>query len=80
MPVTKSVIKKVRQNEKRRAVNRARKTTLKTAVSKTVAAKTAQKAKLYPEVQSVIDKTSRKGVIHRNKASRIKSRLAKQVK
>lgn len=80
MPVTKSVVKKARQNEKRRAVNKARKSTLKTAVGKVASSKPAQKKKIYPEVQSVIDKSARKGVLHRNKASRVKSKLAKQVK
>lgn len=80
MPVTKSVVKKVRQAEKRRAVNRGKKTNLKTAVSKVTSAKPKEKAKLYPKTQSTIDKASKKGIIHPNKASRMKSRLAKTTK
>jgi len=80
MPVTKSVLKNVRQNAKRRAVNRARKSRLKTEIAKFTAAAKKDKAKLYPTVQAVIDKTVREGVIHRNKASRLKSKLASQIK
>jgi ribosomal protein S20 len=34
---------------------------------------------MYPSVQATIDKTAREGVIHRNKASRLKARLAKEI-
>jgi small subunit ribosomal protein S20 len=79
MPVTKSVLKNVRQNEKRRAVNKARKTRLKTTLAKFNAASADDKKKLYPGVQAMIDKTAREGIIHRNKASRLKSKLVKQI-
>jgi small subunit ribosomal protein S20 len=79
MPVTKTVEKNVRQNAKRRAVNRERKSRLRTAVAKFNSAAKKDKKKLYPQVQAIIDKTVREGVIHRNKASRIKSRLSKQI-
>ncbi len=79
MPVIKSVLKNVRQNAKRRAVNRARKSRLKTEIAKFTAATKKDKKKLYPAVQAVIDKTVREGVIHRNKAARLKSRLASQI-
>ncbi|MBD3286678.1 30S ribosomal protein S20 [candidate division WOR-3 bacterium] len=79
MPVTKTVEKNVRQNERRRAENRARKSRLKTEIAKFTAAPKKDKKKMYPSVQAVIDKTAREGVIHRNKASRLKSRLAKQL-
>ena len=80
MPVTKSVVKKVRQAEKRRAANRGKKTNLKTTVAKATTAKPKDKAKLIPKTQSTIDKAAKKGIIHPNKASRIKSRLAKAAK
>lgn len=79
MPVIKSVLKNVRQNAKRRAVNRARKSRLKTEIAKFTAATKKDKKKLYPAVQAVIDKTVREGVIHHNKAARLKSRLASQI-
>ncbi len=80
MPVTKSVVKNVRQNEKKRAVNKARKTRLKTTIAKFNAADNDNKKKLFPELQALIDKTVRKGVIHRNKGSRLKSKLMKDIK
>jgi len=80
MPVTKSVVKKVRQNARRRVVNRARRTRLKTAVAKYTTAPDTDKKKLYPEVQSTVDKSLREGLIHKNKAARIKSRLSKKSK
>lgn len=79
MPVTKSVLKNVRQNVKRRAVNKARKSRLKTEIAKFTTAPKKDKPKLYPAVQAVIDKAVREGVIHRNKASRLKSKLATQI-
>lgn len=79
MPVTKSVLKNVRQNAKRRAVNKARKSRLKTEIAKFTGATKRDKKKLYPALQAVIDKTAREGAIHRNKASRLKARLAKQI-
>jgi len=36
--------------------------------------------KMLPEVYSLIDKTEKKGVVHKNAASRYKSRLAKKLK
>lgn len=80
MPVTKSVVKKVRQAEKRRVANRGKKTNLKTAVGKVTAAKPKERTKLLPKTQSTIDKAAKKGIIHPNKASRMKSRLAKAAK
>ncbi len=79
MPVTKSVLKNVRQNAKRRAVNKARRSHLKTEIAKFNAAAKKDKKKMYPSVQAVIDKTAREGVIHRNKASRLKAKLARHI-
>jgi small subunit ribosomal protein S20 len=35
--------------------------------------------KMYPEVVSMIDKLAKKNVIHKNKASNLKSKLALQI-
>ena len=35
--------------------------------------------KLYPEVVAMIDKLAKKNVIHKNKASNLKSKLALQI-
>jgi len=73
MPITKSAIKALRQSQKKRVRNLAKKKALKTAVKKTKTAKDLAKA------QSQIDKIAKSGYIHKNKAARLKSRLAKKV-
>lgn len=82
MPVKKkslSVLKNVRQSERRRLRNRGRKLRLKKALKQFKAAGTrADAEKLFPQVQAVVDKSARKGIIHRNTASRIKSKLARK--
>lgn len=83
MPNHKSAKKRVRQNEKRRAVNRNRRSTLRTQIKKLRAAvtgadQTASQELLVPTV-SAIDKAVNKGVLHRNTAARYKSRLSGHV-
>ena len=79
MPNIKSAIKKARQDETRRARNKSRKQTLKSALKKmrtALAAKKADDAKqIAPETLSTIDKMAQRGLIHRNAANRHKSRL-----
>lgn len=83
MPNHKSAEKRVRQNEKRRDVNRSNKGRLRTSIKKlrstlaTGDAKTVQE--LLPETISTIDKAVQKGVLHRNAAARYKSRLTARV-
>lgn len=60
--------------------NRARKTALKKAVKLVRAAKTKEEAlKAFVAAQSVIDRCARHRVIHPNTASRLKTRLMKQI-
>lgn len=79
MPIIKSAQKRVRIARKAAVRNLKTKRALKTAV-KTVqsAAKTGKKTteKEFNEAISAIDKAVKKGVIHKNKAARQKSRLA----
>lgn len=76
---TKSAIKANRQNIKRRAHNRALRSKLRTglkAIRKSLDAKDIEGAKgQLKEVQSLVDKMAAKGIIHRNTASRYKSRI-----
>ena len=73
----------MRQNEKRREINRNNRSRVRTAIKKlrlalsTGAAGDAQN--LLPATVSVIDKAIQKGVIHRNAAARYKSRLTARV-
>ncbi|HJQ30623.1 MAG TPA: 30S ribosomal protein S20 [Pyrinomonadaceae bacterium] len=79
MPNHKSAEKRVRQNEKRREVNRGNRSRLRTGIKKLRAAFESGDAgsaqTLLPETVSLIDKAVQKGVLHRNAAARYKSRL-----
>ena len=84
MPNKRSAAKRVRQSEKRRLMNKARKTAFKNAIKKLFKAIEEGKdreevLKLYKNVQALIDKAEQKGAIHRNTAARKKSRIAAKV-
>ncbi len=83
MPNHKSAKKRVRQNEKRRAVNRSRRSTLRTQIKKLRSAIAGsdqnQTQELLNPTVSVIDKAVNKGVLHKNTAARYKSRLTAHV-
>jgi len=83
MPNHKSAEKRVRQNEKRRAVNRSNRTQLRTQIKKLRAALTAsdqnQSQDLLNPTISLIDKAVNKGTLHKNTAARYKSRLTARV-
>ena len=71
--------KRARQNDKRRAHNHGIRASMRTAIKKflkTVAAGDRQAAvEAYRRTVSVIDRVAGKGLTHRNKAARLKSRL-----
>jgi small subunit ribosomal protein S20 len=79
----KSAEKRIRQNEKRRAVNRQNRSTMRTEIKKLRSAlalgDVAKAQDLLPGIVSVIDKSIQKGVLHRNAAARYKSRLTMRV-
>jgi small subunit ribosomal protein S20 len=79
MPNHKSAEKRMRQNEKRRLVNRNNRGRLRTGIKKLRTALEAGEAgateTLLPATVSLIDKAVQKGVLHRNAAARYKSRL-----
>jgi small subunit ribosomal protein S20 len=76
----KATKKDTRQATKRRERNRYYGKTTRNAIRdiKGLEDKTAAGEKL-PEVISMIDKLAKKGVIHKNKASNLKSKLAKRI-
>ena len=51
-----------------------------TASTKAVETKDKKTAEVFKSAQSTVDKMASKGIVHKNKAARIKSRLNKQVK
>lgn len=80
MPTNASAKKRLRSNNKKRLVNRARKSRLKTSERRLDEAITANdKVKISETLTkcfSELDKASKKGTIHKNKANRKKARLA----
>lgn len=85
MANTSSAKKAAKQNEKRRVVNLARRTAIKTSVKKSLALlqeESFDRVAAEKQLQDVAAKLARaksKGVIHANTASRKLSRLAKRL-
>lgn len=80
MPNTKSAKKRLRQNERRRVSNKAARTRLKTAVKRVREASKADVAsERYREAVRLLDRAVGRGIVHRNRADRTKSRLAAHV-
>jgi len=79
----KSALKRARQNEIRKIRNKSYKTTAKNTIKGVriaVANNSVEQAKEgFTKVVSVLHKTASKGVIHKKKAARQISRLARQV-
>jgi small subunit ribosomal protein S20 len=77
----KSAIKRAGQNEIRRLRNKSTKTRIKSIVKdvrSTAAEKSSEKIKVkLTDAQSIIDKASKKGVIHKKTAARKISRLTR---
>jgi small subunit ribosomal protein S20 len=75
-----SALKRARQTERKTVVNRSNKTRLRSAIRKfreALAAGNKDDAnQLFRETVSALDKSVQKGVIHKNTASRYKSRLS----
>lgn len=75
--------KRVRQSARRQEHNKARRSELKTQVRKFVEAVATGKpdaaAAAFKETAAVLDRAGARGTIHRNTASRKKSRLAKRL-
>jgi small subunit ribosomal protein S20 len=78
-----SAIKRNRQSQKRRALNRSHAQRLRTQLKKiTLAISASNKEdlqKLLGPTLSLLDKSIQKGVLHKNAASRHKSRLMHRV-
>jgi len=81
---TPSARKRARQNDKRRMHSASRRSMLRTYIKHVIKAiengdkAAAQTA--FVKAQSVIDKAALKGLIHKNKAARHKSRLSAKIK
>jgi small subunit ribosomal protein S20 len=79
-----SSLKRARQTETKTAANRANKTKLRSSLRSLreaiVAGDKKTIAASFSETVSILDKSVQKGVLHKNTASRYKSRLNARVK
>ena len=75
----KSALKRIRSNEAKRLRNRYQHKTTRTAIKKLRDADKSEAEKMFPSVVSMIDKLAKNNVIHKNKASNLKSKLSKHV-
>ena len=74
----KSSIKRIRQTEKRRLHNRYYAKSMRNEIRKfrTIEDKNEAENQL-PKMYSIIDKVAKRGIIHKNKAGNLKSKLTK---
>ena len=76
--------KRARQAEKRRSHNASLRSLVRTNIKRVIAAiqsgDAAQAREAYDQAVPVIDRMADKGIIHKNKAARHKSRLNAQIK
>lgn len=76
--------KRARQAEKRRTQNNGQRSLVRTVIKKVISAVDAGDAEqaktAYQSAVPVIDRMADKGILHKNKAARHKSRLNTQVK
>ncbi|MBQ1772960.1 MAG: 30S ribosomal protein S20 [Prevotella sp.] len=76
----KSSEKRIRQTKTRTLHNRYYAKTMRNAVRKLRAMTDKEEAvKMYPVVQKMLDKLAKRNIIHKNKASNLKSKLALQI-
>lgn len=76
--------KRARQNEKHRQHNASRRSNMRTYLKRVIKAIDERKLELalseYNTMSSMVDKLAAKGLIHKNKAARHKSRLIERIK
>lgn len=77
MPVTKSALKALRKDKRKNIINKPLKTNYRVAL---INARKKPTPKNIEKAFSALDKAAKKGVIHKNKASRLKSKLSKSLK
>lgn len=76
----KSAIKRIRSNNAKRLQNRYFAKTTRNAVKKLRTTDNKKDASaLLPKVVAMLDKLAKKNIIHKNKASNLKSKLTKKV-
>ncbi|NIV27998.1 MAG: 30S ribosomal protein S20 [Anaerolineae bacterium] len=83
MANTQSAIKRIRRSERRRRINQVHRSMARTYVKRTrmlIAAGQLEEAEVAAQqAVSSLDKAAQKGIIHKNRAARSKSRLLKRL-
>ncbi len=75
-----SALKRVRSDETKRLRNRYQLKTCRTFIKKLIHSKKKEEALgIFKKVTSMLDKLSKRNIIHKNKASNNKSKLSKLV-
>lgn len=84
MANTPQAKKRARQGESRRQHNASRKSSMRTSIKRVIKAVSEKNSDMaqaeYKVMSSMVDKLAAKKMIHKNKASRHKSRLSAQIK
>ncbi|MBE7628661.1 30S ribosomal protein S20 [Tenacibaculum piscium] len=76
----KSAIKRIRSNDAKRLRNKYQHKTTRNAVRRLKASEDKAEAQgMFSTVVSMLDKLAKNNIIHKNKASNLKSKLAKHV-
>lgn len=80
MAHSKQAAKRNRQNIKAREKNKVQRSAFKSAVKRVHSAESQSAGKaLLPLAMKRVDKAAKNGVIHKNAAARLKSRMAKRL-
>ena len=83
MANSKSADKRARQNRSRYELKHAQRSIVRTSVKNVLSALESKDKKvkdIFKDSQAKIDRLADKGVIHKNKAARLKSRLNRKLK
>ncbi len=84
MANTAQAKKRVRQNEKSRGHNASQRSMMRTYIKRVLSVvetkNSADSAKVFQETVAILDRMASKGLIHKNKAARHKSRLNAKIK
>jgi small subunit ribosomal protein S20 len=76
----KSALKRIRSNRAKQLRNKYQHKTTRNAVRNLRAATEKKEAEeMFPKVIAMVDKLAKKNIIHKNKASNLKSKLMKHV-
>ena len=83
MPITQSAKKALRGSKRKQVFNSRKKDRVYKTVKKfkklVVDKKIAEAEKMFPQIQKVLDKAAKTGLIKKNTASRKKARLSKMM-